>query len=539
MLSQTIADREYLALLEERRRREDLARDREELDARYASLANFVRDGWHVLEPATDLKWGWALDAICEHLEAVSTGQIRRLLMNVPPGSMKSLLTGVFFPAWEWGPLGLAHMRYLGTAHKEPLATRDNVKCRRLIQSRWYQDRWPIRLTGDQNAKTKFENVSTGFRESMSFTGMTGSRGNRVLLDDPHSVDDANSATVLAGDLVTFNEALPSRVADDDSAIVIIMQRLNERDVSARALELGYEHLCIPMRWETDREPPIKTTSIGWSDPRTKDGELMFPERFPEKHVVELETSLGSYAAAGQLQQRPAPRTGGMFQRRWFEIVEAAPAHLYCARAWDLAGTVPAPGKDPDWTVGAKMGRCRDGFFWILDVNRSRESAHKVEKNIKNTASQDGKSCRIRLPEDPGQAGKSQAQTLIRKLAGYVVRAVKPTGSKEVRATPFSAQAEAGNVKVLKAAWNEDFFQELEVFPFAKHDDQVDAASDAFDELSNNSSGFLEMVQEENAQARDVAEAKEAEATAEAANDDGCPFPKGSVEWLRHHGLMN
>jgi hypothetical protein len=194
--------------------------------ARYASFANFVRDGWHVLEPATTLKWGWALDAICEHLEAVTAGQIRRLLMNVPPGSMKSLLTGVFFPAWEWGPLGLTAMRYLGTAHKEPLAVRDSVKCRRLIQSRWFQDRWPLALTGDQNAKTRFENVATGFRAAAAFTSLTGDRAGRVLIDDPHSVDDANSPTILAGDIETFREAIPSRVEDENSAIIIIMQRL-------------------------------------------------------------------------------------------------------------------------------------------------------------------------------------------------------------------------------------------------------------------------------------------------------------------------
>jgi hypothetical protein len=157
------------------------------------SLAEFARMAWPVLEPATKLKWGWALDGICEHLEAVSRGEIKRLLMNVPPGSMKSLLTGVIWPAWEWGPCSAPALRYLATAHKQDLAVRDNMKCRRLIQSAWFQRLWPIELTSDQNAKTKFENSATGFREAMAFTSMTGSRGDRVILDDPHSVDDANS----------------------------------------------------------------------------------------------------------------------------------------------------------------------------------------------------------------------------------------------------------------------------------------------------------------------------------------------------------
>ena len=184
------------------------------------SLGEFARQAWQVLEPSTELKWGWALDAICEHLEAVSSGEIRRLLANVPPGSMKSLLTGVIWPAWEWGPLGAASMRYLGTAHKQDLAVRDNMKCRRLIQSAWYQRLWPVILTSDQNAKTKFENDATGFREAMAFTSMTGSRGDRVILDDPHSVDDANSVAHLESAITTFREALPSRVNNDQSMIL-------------------------------------------------------------------------------------------------------------------------------------------------------------------------------------------------------------------------------------------------------------------------------------------------------------------------------
>src|SRR5690348_3636974 len=156
-------------------RLEDEEADHLEREVCGASLAAFARRAWHVLEPSTPLKWGWALDAICAHLQAVTDGRIRRLLINVPPGSMKSLLTSVIWPAWEWGPKGMPQMRYLGTAHKQELAVRDNTKCRRLIQSSWYQRHWPLRLVGDQNAKTKFENEKTGFREAMAFTGMTGS----------------------------------------------------------------------------------------------------------------------------------------------------------------------------------------------------------------------------------------------------------------------------------------------------------------------------------------------------------------------------
>lgn len=453
------------------------------------SLAAFAKRAWHILEPATPLKWGWALDAICAHLEAVTDGRISRLLMNVPPGTMKSLLTAVIWPAWEWGPRGLASNRFISTAHKQDLAVRDNMKCRRLIQSQWYQDRWPLTLTSDQNAKTKFENDKTGFREAMAFTSMTGARGDRVILDDPLSADDANSpASLLAAEL-TFLEALPTRVNNDHSAIVVIMQRLHEQDTSGLILSKGlpYVHLMLPMRFEADRSC---ATSIGFRDPRSHDGELLFPDRFPEAQVAELERTLGSYATAGQLQQRPAPRSGGMFQRGDFEIVDAVPAGAKRCRAWDFAASAHKPGKQPDWTVGLRMAHV-GGVFYVEDVRRDRWSPMDVERNLKNTATQDGLNVRIRLPEDPGAAGKSDAATKIKLLAGYDVKAIRPTGEKAVRAKPASAQAEAGNVRLVRGAWNDAFLDEVCTFPTGKHDDQVDAFADALNELALGSTFTL------------------------------------------------
>lgn len=442
------------------------------------SLADFAKRAWHVLEPATPLKWGWALDAICAHLEAVTDGRINRLLMNVPPGTMKSLLTGVIWPAWEWGPRGVPQSRFLGTAHKQDLAVRDSMKCRRLIQSDWYQSLWPMPLVSDQNAKTKFENEATGFREAMAFTSMTGSRGDRVVLDDPLSADDANSDAALRAAELTFTEALPSRVNNDRSAIVVIMQRLHERDTSGIILDrkLPYVHLCLPMRFEPDRRcvTPIFT------DPRTQDGELLFPERFSEAQVTDLERTMGSYASAGQLQQRPSPRGGGMFRRDWFTVVEAAPVGCKWVRGWDLAATA---NDNAAWTAGVKIGRAPDGRFYIADSRRIQGTAADAERLIVNTASQDGVEVAGSLPQDPGQAGKAQAQYLIRQLAGFSYRATPESGDKETRALPLAAQAEAGNVLLIRGEWNRDFLAELETFPMGKFKDQVDAATRAFSEL--------------------------------------------------------
>jgi predicted phage terminase large subunit-like protein len=462
-----------------------------ELDRRACerSLAEFVRRSWHVLEPGQPYSHGWHIDAIADHLEAVTSGQILRLLMNVPPGTMKSLLTGVFFPAWEWGPKKLPHMRFMGASYKDSLAIRDNVKTRRLIQSDWYRERWGdgFAMIGDQNTKTKFENDKTGFREAMAFNSMTGSRGDRVLLDDPLSVQMAKSDTERQTANDTFHEALPTRLNNPDtSAIIVIMQRLHESDVSGTILagDYGYEHLMLPMEFEPERKC---YTSIGFEDPRTEDGELLFEARFSRAIVDRDKKIMGSYAAAGQFQQRPAPREGGMFHRSWFDTIRAIPSGTRFCRGWDLAGSEE---KDSAYTAGVKIGAMPDGRFVIANSVRDRLTAGGVEKLIRNTAISDGKPVMVSVPQDPGSAGKAVANYLIKALAGFNVRKSAESGDKVSRAEPLSAQAEAENVLILRTgdtvtdAWIEPYLDELCMFPNSKFKDQTDASSRAFNELA-------------------------------------------------------
>ncbi len=455
-----------------------------ELEAYRRSLIHFVRDAWHVVEPAQRYVHGWHLDAVAQHLQAITDGHLTRLLINIPPGTMKSLLTAVFWPAWEWGPRNRPSTRVLATSHNDRLATRDNLKCRRLVSSKWYQDRWGdrVQMVADQNAKTKFENTATGFREAMPFTSLTGSRGDRVIIDDPHSVDGAKSDAERSSVIDTFTESVPTRLNNPkSSAIVVVMQRLHEHDISGIILErgLGYEHLMLPMEFERDR---ACRTSIGFRDKRAHEGELLFPDRFPRDVVERDKLVMGSYVTAGQFQQRPAPREGGLFKRDWFEVVDAVPATSRRVRRWDFAATEQSGNSDPDWTVGLRMSESR-GVYYIEDVRRDRKSPAGVEAMVTNTASQDGKQVKIRIPQDPGAAGKSTAAHMVKLLPGYDIRAEIETGSKEVRATPLSAQAEAGNVKLVRGAWNEAFIDEVTVFPNGAHDDQVDAASGAFASL--------------------------------------------------------
>lgn len=450
------------------------------------SLAGFAKQAWPILEPATPLKWGWAVDSICEHLEAVTRGEIKRLLMNVPPGSMKSLLVSVIWPAWEWGPAGLPQKRFLGTAHKQDLAVRDSTKCRRLIQSEWYQSLWPLALTGDQNAKTKFENEKTGFREAMAFTSMTGARGDRVILDDPHSVDDANSATKLASDIITFREALPSRVNNDDSAIIIIMQRLAVGDVSDVALELGYEHLCIPMRYEPGRS----RHAIGKGDPRTKEGELMFPERFGEKQVAELERSLGSYAAAGQLQQRPSPRGGGLIKTEWFGQYSVLPKLKYTLVFGD---TAQKTNEINDYSVFEHWGLGEDGYLYLIDLIRGKWEADELKKRAmafwaKAAALNNGR-CRWMGIEDKS-SGTGLIQQLKRESSVRVpVKAIPRLKDKFTRLMDIQGYLESGYVKLPTAApWLSDFLTECESLnaKFNGHDDQIDPMMDAVSNMLDN-----------------------------------------------------
>jgi len=332
-----------------------------------------------------------------------------------------------------------------------------------------------------------FANTRTGFRQGVPFSRLTGGRGDRVIIDDPHSVDGAESEAERLSTIRTFRESVPTRLNDPQrSAIVVIMQRLHEADVSGTILTLGlgYEHLMLPMEFEPERRC---RTSIGFADPRTEEGELLFPERFPRAVVERDKVPLGSYAVAGQFQQRPSPRSGGLFQRGDFEIVDAVPAGAKRCRAWDFAASKERPGRQPDWTVGLRMAEA-DGVFYVETIARGRWSPAEVERNLKNMGTQDGPTVMIRMPQDPGAAGKADAETKIKLLAGFPIKVLSITGDKATRAKPASAQAEAGNVKLLRGDWNEAFLDEVCAFPNAQFDDQVDAFADALNELALGSS---------------------------------------------------
>lgn len=452
------------------------------------SLAEFVKAAWPILEPGQPYIHGWHVDAICEHLEAIHYGDIQRLLINIPPGTMKSTLTSVFFPAWEWGAKGKPSYRYINAAHEQSLAVRDTLKMRRLIQSSWFQELWPLALTSDQNQKTYFENTSTGFRQASAVTSMTGKRGDRVIWDDPHSVEDAHSVIKLESATRVLTETLPSRLTNPvSSSIIIVMQRLHESDVSGYILanELPYEHLCLPMEFEPDRRCK---TSIGFSDPRTEQGELLFPDRFPREVVDGYKKIMGSYAVAGQLQQRPNPKGGGVFKSDWWQYYTVLPKIKY---RLIFADTAQKAKEQNDYSVFQCWGMGVDGRIYLLDQLRGKWESPELltmAKAFWNKHKADISSpLRQFMIED-----KSSGTGLIQQLAKerIPVKGIPRTTDKVSRANDVTPQIEVGNVVLPSdAPWLMDYLSEFSSFPNGSNDDQIDPTLDAVDQMLINS-GF-------------------------------------------------
>jgi len=465
-------------------------------------LLPFVERMWPVIEPRSRFVNSWHIGAICEHLEAVTAGQISDLLINVPPGAMKSLLVSVFWPAWEW--IDHPEYRYLCGSYDEGLSVRDNRRCRDVVKSEDYQRFWPLDMRADQDAKLKFENVKSGWRIGTSVGGKgTGEHPHRKIIDDPHNVKQSLSPVQRKEALTWFSLTMGSRGLALDAATVIIMQRLHEEDLSGHVLKTLRDQfvlLCLPMRYEPPAmvevhgqqvlTPRMPVTPLGFQDPRTTPGELLFPSLFDEAKVAKLEGQLksthGEYGVAGQLQQRPVPQSGGMFKRPWFKVITRQVADAMLAagctrcRGWDGAGSED----DGDYTAGVKMAKTIDTKFIIEHVVRGQWGAGSADAAMLSAVRADGTGCRQREEQEPGSAGKKLIASHLALFAGYDYRGECSTGDKSTRARPFAAQCEGGNVYLVEGAWNQDYIDELTAFPRGTYDDQVDGSSTTFNELA-------------------------------------------------------
>lgn len=470
-------ERELEERLSRLRHLEEVRRDADRIREECSTLAGFLKHAWHVLEPSTDLVWSWHLDAICEHLEAISREQLKpRLITNVPPGSSKSTLVSIMWQAWEWGPFGKPGNRFLSTSYEIGNVTRDTRKTRDLVMSEWYQALWPLKMK--RAGETSFENEHRGTREGVAFGSLTAKRGDRLTIDDPHSLDGAESEVERSKAVRRFLEGGQNRLNNQEkSAIVIVMQRLHEADLTGALLarEAGYEHLMLPMEFEIERRC---VTSI-FKDPRVKDGEILDPVRFGPGAIDELKID-NDYSWAGQYQQRPAPREGGMFKVDQIEIVDSVPAGAKRVRGWDIAGSTR---KTSPYTVGARLALAGP-VLYIDDVVRARVSIDRAEKLIVDTAHEDGRTIKQSVPQDPGSSGKSQKMHISNRLAGLEFLFSTETGSKEDRAIPFASMVNAGNVRMVKASWNVPLIEEMRNFPGSTYKDQIDALSRAFEQIA-------------------------------------------------------
>lgn len=452
-------------------------------------LKRFVTEMWPILEPGAKFTDGRPVDAICEHLEAVSDGEIKRLLINVPPGCTKSMLTNVFWPCWIWGPRHRPSARFLSVAYNAGLTVRDNRRSRALLESKEFKGLWPhVQLNPHEQNVQKFSNLQMGFRMASSTGGrVMGERADFVIVDDPNDTAKVESDQTIEGALQFFTEVLPTRINNPNtSCMVVIMQRVHARDISGFILsqELGWEHLCLPMEFERERKC---ITSIGFEDWRRTEGELLWPERFSRKYLDdELYPTLmswgGDFAIAGQMQQRPVGREGGMFKKSKLEIVDSIPDGAREVRGWDLAATSKAQNPRAAYTTGVKA-KLLGGVLYITDVVRFRKEAAEVEEYVYQCAVADGYQVTQDIPQDPGQSGKAQKAAFAKRLEGYDLRMSTETGDKTNRAIPLSAKCALGLIKIKRGLWNEAFINEIGMFPRGDYKDQVDALSRCYARL--------------------------------------------------------
>lgn len=466
---------------------------------------DFITGAWQVVEPATLYVPNWHIDAIAEHLQAVTDGQIRDLLINMPPRFMKSTLVSVMWPVWSW--TFKPSTRWLTASYALSLAIRDALKSRRLIQSSWFQSHYgsAFTLTSDQNQKSRYENDKTGYRIATSVGGSaTGEGGDVLVLDDPHNVKQAESDTVRQGVLDWLDMTWSTRRNDPKrSARVIVMQRLHEADVSGHVLSQGgWEHLNLPNEYE----PTVMVTGIGWADPRTDDGVLLWPERVGLDETAAAKRQLGSYGYAGQYQQSPAPRGGGMFKRDWWKRYGALPK---LTRVEQFVDSAFKEGVANDYSVCATWGTDGLGNYYVIDVWREKLEYPKLMRALHDQYNKHrALGVRALVIEDKA-SGQSAIQTLRRPLptlegvnlpALPVIPFPAPHDdqqkelaglSKLARAEQATPTVESGQVYLpIDAPWVEDFILEHEKFPAGAHDDMVDTTSMALIRLGHGLAGL-------------------------------------------------
>jgi predicted phage terminase large subunit-like protein len=487
------------------------------------SLYAFILAAWPVVEPATRFRANWHIDAICEHLEAATRGEIRRLLITIPPRHMKTLQVAVFWPAWVW--LSHPERRFLYASYAQSLSINHSLICRRLIQSEGNEsaalrgegtlvqrlgypallelicEDEPWSLREDDNRKSRFENTRTGFRLATSVDGtVTGEGGDFLVLDDPHKPEEAQSDAVRESVIDWHDSTWTTRLNDAATGVqVIVMQRLHERDLAGHVLERGgWEHLCLPAEYEPHHP------CVWRRDPRTEPGEVLW-EKWGEPWLSEKRTELGSYGYAGQYQQRPAPAEGGILKRPWWRYYDPdapLPHFEEIIQSWDMAFT---DTDGSDYVVGQAWGRFKGEKYLLRQVRARMEFTDTVHAVRELTAWVEEHFPKHRshtkLVEDKAN-GPAVISTLGREIPGLI--GVSPRGDKVARARAVAPELESGNVylpghpsadgqgydRARTPGWVQVLVDECASFPNGAHDDQVDALTQALLRLAGRSTPY-------------------------------------------------
>jgi len=483
-------------------------RDEAEYDREYLpkSLYEFVTDAWHIIEPAVPLVRAWYVGAICEHLQAVSDGEIKDLIINVPPRTAKSSLVSVLWPTWEW--TRRPALRSIFASYSLRLSLRDSLRRRNILTNPWYQARWGDRvvLSRDQREKSDFKNSAQGEMFCTSTGGtVTGFGGLRLILDDPQDPKGVESELTREGTVEWLSKTWPSRKDSPEAAEVLIQQRLHEKDATGLYLKLGDAVLLkIPM--EYDGKP--NKTIVGFEDPRTEEGQVIDEERFPPKFLAKLKRRLGPYGVAGQLQQEPAPVKGGIIKRSWIKEYEELDDgrisirngdYIYnwrdnvrfctvdlAVREEEIGGPKKGTKHDPDYNVFAAWSLLpteRGAYIILLDLIRERLEAPDIIPKLKdfhksynfNVIGIESVQFQLSVVQYARRAGLPVREIARKKSDKVLYYIDADKTARAMSATPLMADDRFW-VPAYRP-WLADYISELTKFPNADHDDQVDATA--------------------------------------------------------------
>ena len=465
------------------------------------SLFEFIKFFWPQISN-DEFQPNWHIEYLCKELEhvaeRVANNQPREydLIINVPPGTTKTITCSIMFPAWCWTKW--SWMRFITASYSSPLSLESAEYSRDLIKSDAFKQIYPeLSIKDDKDAKGNFKVVKKEFthpgRMARTLLGgnrfstsvgatVTGFHAHIIIWDDLLNPEEAISEVKLETANRWMDQTLSMRKTDKEvSATIGIMQRLHQNDPTGFTLEKRKDdvrHICLPGEIRNFGEYLNPSELV-----RYYKDDLLDPKRLSWDVLNKSETILGQYGYAGQIGQNPTPPGGGMFKVDHFQMVAQMPAPtniVASVRYWDKAGSQGTGA----YTVGVKMHKFADGHFLVEDVVRGQWSSEERERIIKQTAKSDGRNVVVGIEQEPGSGGKESAEMTIRNLAGYGCFKECPTGDKIFRADPYSVQVNNGNVQMLVADWNHVYKDELRNFWFGTYKDQVDASSGAFRKLT-------------------------------------------------------